>query len=383
MTNTGFDRMKVVAFVVVLAGLAVLVMLNSVAAAPNSEQQAATGQANVSNQFFHPEVLKSPFYNPLQVALLAWYPANTVSSYTYAGNPNPNGIAFDGTNIWVADENGEKVVRWRASDGYCELGAGLCTYTAGSSDGPFGLAYDGRYMWVTNRDASTVSILDGQTMTSKLTCSTHSPGSEPYSLAFDGTSMWVTNETDGVGSVEEWPVALIESTWTCKPTTLFNAATPCTFNVPTGIAYDNLNNTIWVANSGNVGANTLTGIKNGVCASYNGARNPLFLAFDGINIWATNHSSSTVTRFTNGTHPKTLKAQKNPCGIVFDGRNMWISNENGGQSGNGSVTVIDTTTLAPGKSFVGNGMTHPCEEAFDGANVWVTNQSSTNPVDKM
>src|SRR5579872_5007224 len=239
MTKRSFGQVKVVALVVLLAGLAVLAMLNSVAAAPNSGQQVGTQQANVSNQLFQPEVVKSPFYNPLQVALLAWYPANTVSSYTYAGNPSPNGIAFDGTNIWVADETGEKVVRWRASDGYCELGAGLCTYTAGSSDGPFGLAYDGRYMWVTNRDASSVSILDGQTMTSKLTCKTQdNPGNEPYSLAFDGTNMWVTNETDGVGTVEEWPVALIESSWTCKPTTLYNAAKGCNFDVPTGIAYD-------------------------------------------------------------------------------------------------------------------------------------------------
>ncbi len=39
--------------------------------------------------------------NPLQVALLHWYKADTVTSFT-VGN-EPNGVAFDGANIWVAN----------------------------------------------------------------------------------------------------------------------------------------------------------------------------------------------------------------------------------------------------------------------------------------
>src|SRR5712671_7240804 len=38
--------------------------------------------------------------NPLQIALLHWYNANTTTQFT-AGSA-PYGVAFDGANIWVA-----------------------------------------------------------------------------------------------------------------------------------------------------------------------------------------------------------------------------------------------------------------------------------------
>jgi DNA-binding beta-propeller fold protein YncE len=62
------------------------------------------------------------------------------------------GVAFDGTNIWVANMSGNNATELRASDG-----ALLGTFFVGLS--PQGLAFDGVYMWVTNHKSNTASKL--------------------------------------------------------------------------------------------------------------------------------------------------------------------------------------------------------------------------------
>ena len=49
-------------------------------------------------------------------------------------------LAFDGANIWVADNASNTVTKLRASDGTCN-----------------GVAFDGANIWVTNYNSSTVS----------------------------------------------------------------------------------------------------------------------------------------------------------------------------------------------------------------------------------
>lgn len=49
--------------------------------------------------------------NPLQIALLHWYPANLTTQFS-VGN-GPNGIAFDGTNIWVTNGLSNTVTKLR------------------------------------------------------------------------------------------------------------------------------------------------------------------------------------------------------------------------------------------------------------------------------
>jgi hypothetical protein len=53
--------------------------------------------------------------NPLQIALLHWYNANRTASF--AVGSEPSGVAFDGANIWVANQNSNNVTKLRASDG--------------------------------------------------------------------------------------------------------------------------------------------------------------------------------------------------------------------------------------------------------------------------
>src|SRR5580704_1805042 len=66
-----------------------------------------------------------PLSNPLKVALLKWYNANTVPTEFPVGK-EPEGVAFDGANIWTANFGDGTVSKLRASDG-----AVLGTYTVG------------------------------------------------------------------------------------------------------------------------------------------------------------------------------------------------------------------------------------------------------------
>jgi DNA-binding beta-propeller fold protein YncE len=62
----------------------------------------------------------------------------------------PFAIAFDGANMWVANQNAHTVSVLRASDG-----SNVMTPTVGS--GPRAIAFDGAFMWVANQNDGTVS----------------------------------------------------------------------------------------------------------------------------------------------------------------------------------------------------------------------------------
>jgi DNA-binding beta-propeller fold protein YncE len=71
---------------------------------------------------------------------------------TFAVGSNPNGVAFDGANIWVTNYGDSTVTELRASDG-----ATLGTFAVGSL--PVGVAFDGVNIWVTNQGFNSVSKL--------------------------------------------------------------------------------------------------------------------------------------------------------------------------------------------------------------------------------
>jgi DNA-binding beta-propeller fold protein YncE len=115
------------------------------------------------------------------IALLRWYSANQTTHI--AVGATPYGVAFDGSNIWVANSYSNAVTKLRASDN-----AVLGNFGTGSY--PFFLAYDGANMWVSNSGDNTVSKLrasDGKAL------GTFPVGINPHGLVFDGVNIWVAN----------------------------------------------------------------------------------------------------------------------------------------------------------------------------------------------
>ena len=55
--------------------------------------------------------------NYQQVATLKWYPAIQTGTNTFALGNTPEGVAFDGANIWVSNVNSSTVTKLRAADG--------------------------------------------------------------------------------------------------------------------------------------------------------------------------------------------------------------------------------------------------------------------------
>ena len=68
---------------------------------------------------------------------------------TYSVGTYPAGLAFDGTNIWVANNGSNSVTKLLAS-----TGAVVGTIAVGSA--PIGVAFDGSNMWVANGGGSYV-----------------------------------------------------------------------------------------------------------------------------------------------------------------------------------------------------------------------------------
>jgi hypothetical protein len=97
--------------------------------------------------------------------------------------PNTQGLAFDGTNIWVATYGDNTVKKIRVSDRTL-----VGTYAVGS--GPLRVVFDGVNIWVTNTLSNTVTKLrasDGSNL------GDFSTGSSPVGIVFDGANVWVSN----------------------------------------------------------------------------------------------------------------------------------------------------------------------------------------------
>ncbi|AUB81634.1 hypothetical protein THSYN_12135 [Candidatus Thiodictyon syntrophicum] len=89
-------------------------------------------------------------YDPLKIGMLRWYKVGMPST-VFVGR-NPQAIAFDGANVWVANWSGDTITKLRASDG-----AVLGTYTTGL--GPSAVAFDGANVWVANSGRGTVKLI--------------------------------------------------------------------------------------------------------------------------------------------------------------------------------------------------------------------------------
>src|SRR5262249_39813634 len=106
--------------------------------------------------------------------------AATASQTTsFSVGDGPEAVAFDGTNIWAANQFSNTVNRVRVSDGTI-----LRTYSVGKR--PVALVFDGANIWVANYLGNTVTKLrasDGVAL------ATLSVGAGPGGLAFDGANI--------------------------------------------------------------------------------------------------------------------------------------------------------------------------------------------------
>ncbi|HLW87288.1 MAG TPA: YncE family protein, partial [Terriglobales bacterium] len=163
-----------------------------------------------------------PRSNPLRVALLKWYDANRVPTAFPVGK-QPYGVAFDGENIWTANNGDGTVSKVRANDGTL-----VGTFPAGN--GPYGVTYDGANMWVSALGGTVTKLRgsDGKNLGS------FPAGQFPTWMTFDGANIWVP---DGVHVIAK-----------LRARDGKNQGNFTVGNSPMAAACDGSN--IWVANTG-------------------------------------------------------------------------------------------------------------------------------------
>jgi hypothetical protein len=286
--------------------------------------------------------------NPLNLALLKWFPAYQSANFGLGCEGVGYGIAFDGANIWAScDPTG--VVKLSAS-----TGALLGTFPV---NGAVTLLFDGADIWVgtyfglTKLSAATGAVLGTVTLPDGW-----------GAMAFDGTYIWITDNTANT------VIKLQASNGTV-------AGTYPVGSDPVAIAFDGVN--IWVANQVSNNVTKLLASSGAPLGTYGVGSSPQGIAFDGANIWVTNFGSNNVTKLlaSSGATVGTYHVGNNPYGIAFDGANIWVTNY-------GSDNVLKL--LAADGALLGNFNVQlwPTLAAFDGANMWVLNLNS-NSVSKL
>jgi transglutaminase-like putative cysteine protease len=162
-------------------------------------------------------------------AALSWARVGDVLKIIKTPGPLPTGLAFDGQNLWLADDFTDKIYKidpqtgrvlssfdspghhpeGLAWDGSClwhidsgerlmykldpETGRALSVLESNSPN-PRDLAWDGEYIWIVDFRSDTllkVSTVDGMMVQTFA-----SPAAEPTGLTYDGKYLWVADRTE-------------------------------------------------------------------------------------------------------------------------------------------------------------------------------------------
>ena len=149
---------------------------------------------------------------------------------TVIAGVRPNGVLYDGANIWVTDLNAGTLLKLD------DNGAILQTVTVGSAPGyP---AFDGGSLWVPlGNPASAVAVVRTSNG-AVLNTLTGNGLTNPFSAAFDGQRILVTNQNNGTVSL--WKAADL--------TPLGAVVVGSGGSLPSGVCSDGLN--FWITLSG-------------------------------------------------------------------------------------------------------------------------------------
>jgi outer membrane protein assembly factor BamB len=101
---------------------------------------------------------------------------------------SPRGLAWDGTNLWLAGNSTDKIYKLNPSTGE------VISSFASPDSLPQGLAWDGTNLWLAGD--STDKIYKLNPSTGEVISSFASPDSSPRGLAWDGTNLWLAGDNN-------------------------------------------------------------------------------------------------------------------------------------------------------------------------------------------
>ncbi|MEX0879453.1 MAG: S-layer homology domain-containing protein [Thermoanaerobaculia bacterium] len=277
-----------------------------------------------------------------------WTPQNT-DVLGQTGIPaNPQGVASDGADIWVAHQfPSHLVTRVRASDGRL-----LDTWT-GATRAVDAVVAMGRVFVAGNTNPGQIYMIDPTQPAGAVATVADALGASPNGIAFDGSRFWTANE----GSV---------SIVTPGPAVPWAATTIATgFTQPRGIVFDGVN--VWVIDTS---AGLLKLDASGAILQSVAIGSPRGVVFDGTNLWVPGNSSElTVVRASTGAVLATLSGNglDGARAAAFDGQRILVTNNNGS-----SASLWKAADLAPLGSFSTGAGSSPSGACSDGVNFWIT-----------
>lgn len=271
---------------------------------------------------------------------------------------DPQGVEFDGTDIWLANNDSNTIQRFRPSDG--EL---LQTFT-NAADVSRLVAARGRIFAIGTANPGRLYFIDPTAGPGPVSVELTNLPSNPKGIAFDGARVWTANLGGSVSII------------TLNPTQATTVSTG--FVGPTGMLFDGSN--IWVTD---VGLDRLLKLdaSGNIVQSIQVGADPKHPIFDGINIWVPNGGqnpgSVTVVRVKDAQgNPLTTafvlatltgNGLNSPDTIAFDGERMLVTN-----TGNNTVSLFKAADLSPLGSIATGAGTVPFGACSDGMHFWVT-----------
>ncbi len=207
-------------------------------------------------------------------------PTQAPGTVTLAANNlgnNPLGIAFDGTNIWTANQSGSVSIITPQSP-YT-----VTTVSTGFSS-LYGILYDGKNIWVTDYNASTLLKLDS----AGAILQTVQVGSQPWAPAFDGANIWVPNYISNTVTVVQASTGNVVATLVDVAGSV-HCPKSLTFDGERMFLTNNTGDSVTVFKAAD-----LSVITNVPMAPYTA---PTGSCSDGVNFWFTVQSPNSLVRF--------------------------------------------------------------------------------------
>jgi sugar lactone lactonase YvrE len=347
----------------------------------------------------------------------------------------PNGVATDGTNLYVADTNNHTIRKVEIATGAVTTLAGTAgardstdgTGAAARFSSPYGIATDGISLFVADSWNSTIRKVT--ISTGAVTTLAGSPGvagstdgtgaaarfSYPYGIATDGTNVYVAdtyNHTIRQIVIATGAVTTLAGTAGVSGSTDGTGAA-AGFNLPYGVATDGTN--LFVADTENhtirkvviaTGAVTTPAGTAGAFGSADGTgadarfRRPYGIARNGTDLYVADNYNHTIRKVAIATGAVTTPAGTAgatgsadgtgadarfvyPCGIAADGANVYLADGNSAIRKMGIATGTVATLAGPLGSIGsadGTGSVaryyYPYGITTDGTNLFVADSSN-------
>jgi hypothetical protein len=321
--------------------------------------------------------------NPIEVALLRWYPANATAGFSACGGNSLGNLAFDGRHLWATCIGTGSVEEYNASDG-AKVATVTQLFPSGSPYAGLHLSnilYDGKNIWVSGNGMPTIGAVAkvsvaavnsnaSSTMTcASLTaanCTQITTGVGAFGLAFDGASVWVANST----SSNFTKVASDGTATTFTPTT--------TCLDPIALAFDTTYMWATCGESNSVQAFRVYGGTQQQVFTTGVVSSPVGLLYDGTYIWvgSTTGTFNLISSSGPGTftvNPSFSKGSSS-SGMSYDGKYVWLADYSNAQV----LKVVPPATGSgiPTVNYTITGLSGPESPAFDGGNVWVANSGA-------